>query len=111
MPQSKYEFRYVPPRQRIYLGLAKAVLLVLLFFSLDSSFSPNELTLAGRLHSAAVGFSLLYFYVNLLQVKVEVRELFDPFMQRQGQELVWISFSLFISSIAIYLYHWLVTAP
>jgi hypothetical protein len=111
MSKSKYEFRYVAPQQRIYLGLIRAFLLAMVFFS-QASFSTLEgLALANKLFSVSGFFGVLYFYVNLLQVKVEVRELFDPFMQRQGQELVWISFSLFISSIAIYLYHWLVTGP
>ncbi|XOV89781.1 MAG: hypothetical protein ACFHX7_07815 [Pseudomonadota bacterium] len=92
-----YEFRHQSPRQKVVLYGLKGFVLVLLSFSLYSLVSGTDDSPRSQISGIASVFTSFWIYANLLQVKVEVQELFVPPMNIQhGIEFMLIGFVLYL---------------
>lgn len=75
---NNYEFSYQSPKQKIILLLARGIVLLFLIDSLYSLGWQNDLTWHEKLVDVAGVFMAFWAYSTLLQVKVEIQELFVP---------------------------------
>jgi len=98
MTKSTYEFQLVSTRQKVNLILCKLALILVILSCLgilihDTEFNPqNDLMFSSGIMQA------IFAYINLMTVKVEVSELFEPPIQWKGYEFFWIGIVMFVAS-------------
>ena len=76
MPPTEYEFRLVTKRQKYELIAFKVGVIVLLSVCLALLVVDPSPDVGTRMRLASFAFTALFIYTNLLQVKVDVRDLF-----------------------------------
>jgi len=101
MRQITYEFPYVSSKQKMQLILCKAfvIILMLMFLTMlvvldDQEYGQNLLYVSGVMNAC-------FAYFNLMTVRVEVQELFEPPVQFKAYELFWLGVFFFVVSFFI----------
>jgi hypothetical protein len=101
MTSSNYEFQYVSKRQRLNLVLCKlfvifwilAFLALMIFKSIPDT--QNDLLFASGIMNA------IFAYINLMRVKVEVQEIFEPPVKWHAMEFFWLGLIFCVTSFLV----------
>ena len=101
MANSSYELQLISTRQKVNLILCKLTLILVILGCLgillhDTEFNPqNDLMFSSGIMLA------IFAYINLMTVRVEVQELFEPPIKWKGYEFFWIGMVMFVTSFLV----------
>jgi len=98
MTKPNYEFPYISRRQKIDLILCKLFLILFMLGTQALMVHGSELTLSNSLMTTSGIMLAICCYINLMMVRVEVKELFEKPLQWKGQEFFWIGSVMFATS-------------
>jgi hypothetical protein len=98
MTKPNYEFPYISRRQKIDLILCKLFLILLILAFQALMVHGSDLSLSESLNFTSGIMLAICCYINLMTVRVEVRELFEKPLQWKGQEFFWIGVGMSVAS-------------
>ena len=98
MPKPSYEFRYATRKQKVYLLLFKAFFVAMILSSLWTLSLSGQPNLSKDLLYASGTMTGIFGYINLMRVKVEIQEIFEPPIQWQGTEFCWMAMIMLVAS-------------
>ena len=82
---AEFEYSYISKKERVKIALAKVsigAMIAYSFFTLAS----NEADLASKISDIASIMIFIFAYVNVMQVKSELAQLFEPPLLNHGLE-------------------------
>jgi hypothetical protein len=91
MGKRNFEFGFMTRRERIKLELIKTMSLAFVAWCLWSLVF-HDLSVSSRLTYASGSLAFSVFYLNMLRVKSEVIELFEPPYNFKGLGMIWLGF-------------------
>ena len=98
MTKPSYEFRHVSTKQKVYLLLFKGFFICIILSSLASLALIEDSTLGDDLLNATGTMIGIFGYINLMRVKVEVQEIFEPPIQWAAPEFTWLAMIFLVIS-------------
>ena len=101
MPKNSYEFSYMSPREKRKVLAFKGALIILMATSFFIILSGASLSLSADLFQLSGILSIFFGYINVLHVKSELIELFEP-------PYFYVGYEFAIAGFAINLAAWFV---
>jgi|TARA_Y100000310_G_C20671113_1_gene810345 hypothetical protein len=101
MGKATYEFHYVSPKQKVQLILCKAFLVALILaFSCALVFLRRVDDGQDLVYVSGI-LQAVFCYINLMTVRAEVQELFEPPVHFKGREFFWLAIVTFVASFFV----------
>ena len=101
MGKATYEFPYVSSRNKVHLMLCKALVISLMLMFLATLVKLDKEDFGENLMFVSGVLNMCFVYINLMTVRVEVQELFEPPVQWKAWEFFWLGSSCFVVSFFV----------
>ena len=98
MPNDSYEFSYMSTREKRKILIAKIIFGLVIASCLYWIATSTTDDLSADLMNMSAILTAVFGYINLINVKSELMELFEPPYSYNGSEFVFIGFALNIAS-------------
>ena len=101
MSKPDYEFNYVSTKQKARLILWKALVILFMLILLAMLIFSDEKDLGYKLLKTSGILQAVFCYINLMTVRVEVQELFEPPVHFKGAEFFWLAMIALVASFFV----------
>lgn len=96
MGKDRYEFTYMSEPEKRKVFAIKTILLVSILFSLWSLVDSDNRHLSSAYYDAAWVLAAIFAYINTLQIRSEITELFEHPLEYHGKEFMMASLVAFV---------------
>ena len=99
MSKDSYEFAYMSDRERQKLVITKTLVFISVIYSLWQLVVSDGTPPHSDYFNAAWILGAVFVYINLMTVRSELIEIFEPPVEFRGKEFAWASSAIFCAGL------------